>query len=78
VCEAVTAQSTTLGGNMDVYRYGAADQNLSDFNPEQRASIVDEWFAGSGQRQSAFDPGVESDLNPSWRYICANIGRRVP
>jgi len=29
-------------------RYGAADQNLSDFNPEQRASIVDEWFAGSG------------------------------
>jgi hypothetical protein len=45
---------------MDVYRYGAADQNLSDFNPEQRASIVDEWFAGSGQRQSAFDPGVEA------------------
>jgi hypothetical protein len=78
MCEAVGASATTIGGNMAVYRYGAADQNLSDFNPEQRASIVDDWFAGSGQRQEAFAPAVESDANPYFRYIRDNIRRRIP
>ena len=78
MCEAVSTQSTTLGGNMAGYRYGAPGQNLSDFNPEQRASIVDDWFAGSGDRQKDLDPREESDLNPYWRYIRDNIRRRIP
>jgi hypothetical protein len=77
ICEAVGAQSTTLGGNMAVYRYGPADQPYSEFNPEQRASIVDDWFAGSGN-QAEFGRVVESDANPYFRYVHENIRNRVP
>jgi hypothetical protein len=78
MCDAVAASATTVGGDMGVYQYGAPDQAFSDFNPEQQASIVDDWFAGSGLRQGAFDPAVESDLNPYFRYIRDNIRRRIP
>ena len=77
MCEAIGAQLTTLGGNMDVYRYGAAGQAFSEFNPEQRASIVDDWFAGSG-KQKEFGPAVEDDRNPYFRYIRDNIRNRIP
>jgi hypothetical protein len=77
MCEAIGAQLTTLGGNMDVYRYGAAGQAFSEFNPEQRASIVDDWFAGSG-KQAEFGRAVEDDRNPYFRYIRDNIRNRIP
>jgi hypothetical protein len=77
MCEAIGAQSTTLGGNIDVYRYGAAGQALSEFNPEQRASIVDDWFAGSGE-QAGFGRAVEDDRNPNFRYVRDNIRNRIP
>ena len=77
MCEAIAAQLTTLGGNMDVYRYGAAGQAFSEFNPEQRASIVDDWFAGSG-KQKEFGSAVEDDRNPYFRYIRDNIRNRIP
>ncbi len=78
MCEAIGAQLTTLGGNMDVYRYGAAGPAFSDFNPEQRGSIVDDWFAGSGKQQGQFEPMVENDTNPYFRYVRDNIRNRIP
>lgn len=78
ICEGISTQATTLGGNMDVYRYGGAGPNFSEFNPEQQASIVDDWFGGSGQQQQQFEPAVESDLNPYFRYIRDNIRNRIP
>jgi hypothetical protein len=77
ICEAVGAQLTTLGGNMAVYRYGAAGPAFSEFNPEQQASIVDDWFAGSG-KQEGHRPQVENDRNPYFRYIRDNIRNRIP
>lgn len=79
MCEAIGAQLTTLGGNMDVYRYGAAGQAFSEYNPEQRASIVDDWFAGSG-KQARLDEqrAVEDDSNPYFRYVRDNIRNRIP
>ena len=78
MCDAVAASATTVGGNMGVYEYGAPDQAFSDFNPEQQASIVDDWFAGSGERQKDFNAKEQSDVNPYWRYIRDNIRRRLP
>ena len=78
ICEAISASSTTLGGDMAIYRYGDAGPNLSDFNPEQRAGIVDDWYAGSGQRQDRFTASLESDDNPYFRYIRDNIRRSIP
>ena len=78
ICEAISASATTIGGDMGVYRYGDAGPNLSSFNPEQRASIVDDWYAGSGQRQERFTASLESDVNPYFRYIRDNIRRSLP
>lgn len=78
MCDAVATSATTVGGNMGAYEYGAPDQAFSDFNPEQQASIVDDWFAGSGDRQKDFNPKEQSDANPYWRYIRDNIRRRLP
>jgi len=80
MCEAIGAQLTTLGGNMDVYWYGAAGQAFSEFNPEQQASIVADWFTGSGKQEDlAFGgPAVEDDRNPYFRYIRDNIRNRIP
>ncbi len=77
MCEAVTTQSTTLGGDMAVYKYGAPGKSFSEFNPEQQGSIVDDWFAGSGN-QKVFGAGREDDGNPYFRYIRDNIRRQVP
>lgn len=84
ICEAITSQITTLGGNMDVYKYGPAGLAFSEFNPEQQASIVDDWFGGSGQ-QASTQFGlpekmtmIEDDRNPYFRYIRDNIRNRIP
>lgn len=71
ICEEIPAVLT------GAYQYGPAGPALSEFNPEQRAKIVDEWFAGSGN-QLKFGRGVENDSNPYFRYIRDNIRNRVP
>jgi hypothetical protein len=77
MCQAIGAQLTTLGGDMSVYRYGAAGPAFSEFNPEQQGSIVDDWFGGSGA-QRPFGVRVENDSNPYFRYIRDNVRQRVP
>lgn len=84
MCEFISSQVTTLGGNMDVYKYGAAGPAFSEFNPEQQANIVDEWFAGAGKQKSTrlrLEAGlskIEDDRNPYFRYIRDNIRNRIP
>lgn len=85
ICDAISTSSTTVGGDMGVYQYGDAGPNYADFNPEQQASIIDDWFAGSG-KQGAFgfgpieeaDPSIDENLNPYFRYIRDNIRNRIP
>lgn len=64
VCEAT-------GGNP--YTYGLAGSAYSDFNLEQQAQIVSDWFAGSvpsGSNQT----GIPKDVNsPYFRYINENV-----
>jgi hypothetical protein len=81
LCKGITNQIGTLDGDMSVYWYGDAGRAWRDFNLEQQASIVDEWFAGRGARklgnQSTFEPRSEGrdgkPENPYWRYIRANV-----
>ena len=77
MCEAVLNQSTTIGGDMSVYKYGPPGPAFSQFNLEQQASIVDDWFGGNGQ-QTAHAPRTEDDSNPYFRYVRDNIRARLP
>jgi hypothetical protein len=72
MCEGFINQVGTLGGNMDVYKYGPANQSWDRFNLEQQGKIVDDWYAGTGQ-QSAYAPMARDDVNPYWRYIRDNV-----
>jgi len=75
MCEAILNQSTTLGGDMDVYRYGPPGRDFGRFNLEQQASIVDDWFGASGPMQSGNRPASEE--SPYFRYIRDNIRNRI-
>jgi len=78
MCKGVINQVGTLGGDMSVYLYGDAGLPWGDYNLEQQASIVDQWFAGTG-KQKEFPPAFEGDgsdgkpVNPYWRYVRDNI-----
>lgn len=74
MCGAVLNQATTIGGNKDVYRYSAPDRDFGEFNLEQQASIVDDWFGGTGP-QSAH--GRRNEQSPWFRYLRDNIRRRI-
>ena len=52
MCGAILNQATTLFGNMDIYLYGNPDRAFGEFNLEQQASIVDEWFGANGTMQT--------------------------
>jgi hypothetical protein len=71
MCGGILNQATTIGGNMDVYKYTAADRAFRDFNLEQQASIVDDWFGDGGDPQKDF--GHMSEKSPFFRYIRDNI-----
>lgn len=84
VCTGVATQAQ--GGS--AYRYGAAGPAWSDFNIEQQAAIVDQWFAGSANQerdasgalrsqQVAFSPEQADDGNPYFRYVRDNVRRAV-
>lgn len=76
MCDAVLNQSTTLDGDMGVYDYDRPNRDFARFNLEQQASIVDDWFAGSGPMQSG--EGPMSNKSPFFKYIRDNIRRRLP
>ena len=78
VCSGMVNQANYKFGD-NIYRYGPPGAPWSSLNLEQQASIVNEWFAGSGDGpypgypapQSSF-PGM--DLNdPYYMYIQGNI-----
>jgi hypothetical protein len=67
---------------MSVYSYSDAGPSWNEFNLEQQASIVDQWFAGNRGpvgRQSSFEPLSEHEgggpfaSNPYWRYVRDNV-----
>ncbi len=81
-CRAFSTAVGTVGGDMSAYRYGPADASWRAFNPEQQASIVDEWFAGHTtsdprSKQAAFPAMHQADQgpgsNPYYRYVRDNI-----
>jgi len=76
MCDGLLNQSTTLGGNMGVYAYGAPGRDFRRFNLEQQASIVDDWFAGSGPPTQPRSEAL-SETSPYFRYIRDNILRRI-
>jgi hypothetical protein len=76
MCDAILNQTTTLGGDMGVYKYGLPGRVFGKFNLEQQASIVDDWFAGSGLAQSSHPPPRQE--SPYFRYIRDNIRSRIP
>jgi hypothetical protein len=75
MCSAIANQSTTLGGNMSIYHYGPPDKAFSEFNLEQQASIVDDWFAGTTPEDN---PKPKLEASTYFRYIRDNIRARVP
>lgn len=75
LCAGLFNQVGTLGGDMSVYQYTPAGPDWNYFNLEQQASIVDDWFAGTGSQQT-YGPCNESNEpngNPYWRYIQSNV-----
>jgi hypothetical protein len=74
MCEAILNQSTTLGGDMGVYRYGLPGRPFGKFNLEQQASIVDDWFGASGPQ---LGNRAASEESPYFRYIRDNIRNRI-
>ena len=76
MCDGVLNQATTLGGDMGVYLYGQPGREFRKFNLEQQASIIDDWFGGSGPSQNpATDK--ESEASPYFRYVRDNIRKRI-
>jgi len=86
MCTGIVNQLPTLGGDMSVYEYGTASQNWDEFNLEQQASIIDDWFAGSSAsgtalakaQQLKFPPMAtagppDPDANPYWHFVRDNI-----
>jgi hypothetical protein len=70
VCSAVVTQEQFVTGH-DVYQFGPAGAPWNSFNPEQKAAIVDHWFAGidyDGTRRLAKD-----EKSPFFPYIRNNV-----
>jgi Repeat of unknown function (DUF346) len=61
----------TTGGNP--YVYGLAGSAYTDFNLEQQAQIVSDWFAGAAPTNTD-QTGIPKDTNsPYFRYINENV-----
>ena len=82
MCQGVTNQLGTLGGDMSVYHYQGAGADWGNgFGLEAQGDLVDEWFAGNLYKfdpaqeihQKAYLPMDESGDNPFFRYIRDNI-----
>jgi hypothetical protein len=76
MCDGLLNQSTTLAGDMGVYAYGPPGRDFRRFNLEQQASIVDDWFAGSGPPTQPVNK-ARSETSPYFRYIRDNIRHRI-
>jgi hypothetical protein len=75
VCSGMENQAQhTLGD--DVYAYGPPGPDWKGgFNEEQQASIVDQWFGGSGNSQG-YKPMSRS--NPYYRYVVDDLREGLP
>jgi hypothetical protein len=88
-CDSWATAVGTSGGDMSAYHYRDEDyrREWSYFNPEQQASIVDDWFGGDGSsntqgKQHHYPPMDEDEPtappapdghNPFYRFIRDNI-----
>jgi hypothetical protein len=68
LCEGIREQ-VFIGD--DAYLYGPPNQPWGSFHIEAQASIVDEWFAGTGKQAppSPLPPGVSPQMNPNSPYF---------
>jgi hypothetical protein len=74
VCSGVVNGVNYVLGD-DVYAYGPAGPAWSNFNLEQQAQIVNQWFAGKSHpssQQGNWD-AMATTGNPYYRYIQGNI-----
>jgi hypothetical protein len=72
VCEGIGNQ---LAGA--TYQPGEAGRPWAEYNLEQQATIVDEWFAPGTRGPSGF-PAMAAE-HPFFRYVCVDIrGERLP
>lgn len=69
----VTQADNTLGDN--AYEYGEPGPAWDNFNPEQQAAIVDQWFAGTGN-SSGYEPMDQQ--NVYFRYVWDNVLHHAP
>lgn len=78
VCDAAieTKVGEVTAGKSQMYSYGSADGDWgSDFNMEQQATLVEEWFGGTNCK-GASQPGPRRAMDPNdpyFHYIAGNI-----
>lgn len=75
LADAFTTQARGVAGGMP-YKYGNAGPAYSDFNLEQQAQIVSDWFAGREGRDPSTDQITKPPMDqssPYFRYIKDNI-----
>ena len=74
MCSGLVNQAEYVLGD-NVYDYGPAGPGWSEFNAEQQASIVDQWFGGN-RHSDGYKPMDQQ--NVYYRYIWDDILGRVP
>jgi hypothetical protein len=72
-CEYLNDQAWAQVDRPSVYGYGQADRAWGDYNTEQQANIVADWYAGNrlplrSRAQDKYSPMNKAD-NPFWPYI---------
>ncbi len=73
MCSGMVNQANYVMGD-NVYQYGAAGPNWTDFNAEQQGAIVDQWFGGNHNSQGY---RTMDQRSPYYRYIWNDVlGRR--
>jgi len=76
ICDAVTAKvGEVTVGQSRIYSYGGADTDWDDFNMEQKASVVEEWYAGATCRMRVPQSNRNSAdaRDPYFHYIQNDI-----
>eukprot|EP00877_Chromochloris_zofingiensis_P001670 jgi/Chrzof1/11503/UNPLg00435.t1 len=73
LAEVLATKLCEAGGGYP-YSYGAAGPPFGDFNMEQQASIVEDWWAGRHSQTRQLGEIPPKDLNsPYFRYVNGNI-----
>jgi len=62
------------GGGGDPYVYGPAGPDYGNFNLEQQAQIVSDWFVGQNSKPGSNQTSTPRDENsPYFRYIVGHV-----